>query len=497
MLSILLSLASLGGGVAAPRPAPLAVAVDQLTDLQRQLRSDDDRQRQKAVAGLAELGSPPAWPLVLGALNDPSPRVADEAQLVLSGVPPMLVPVLFGKAGLGSKREHVAVRVAEALGRLENPGPKEAWPRALKHQDSGVRRTLLWSVERLALARVFSDRDDSMIEALFAIASKDQVPAVRAHAWLALGALAPVPCTERREELLEEDELELRAAAAELIAALPPAKRLEAALEAVKDPAALVRRRVYEVLASEANREATLELIGALEAESELRLSWRLIELLQDLSGMKYGRDPRAWQRWAEGLAPDWKPERKPTDRDYGARSAAFVGLPLLSDRISFLIDFSGSMWEKREGSSRKEVVDGELRRALEALPVTAEFNVQPFTNTPLRWQKKLVPAKKTNVQRALKYFEGCRESGKGNFWDAAMEAMADPRMDTIMVLTDGAPTGGYRWNLRLMKELFAHENRFRGVALDALLVDTPKSLVRYWEEMTAASGGRCISVDL
>jgi len=53
------------------------------------------------------------------------------------------------------------------------------------------------------------------------------------------------------------------------------------------------------------------------------------------------------------------------------------------------------------------------------------------------------VPASKRNVRAALKFFEDCHERGRGNFYDAALLALSDPEVDTLVVLTDGEPTGG------------------------------------------------------
>ena len=495
LLSILCCL-SLSGGSSVSSSISVPLTED-LEEWKRALRSDDARERRKAVSSLAGLSTTGSWSLVIGALDDPAPQVADEAQLQLGGAPVSLVPSLLDKKTFRSKQELLPLRVAELIGRLADPGPAKDWIPLLSHKDQAIRRSLLSSIERQAAAGNFGEGDEALLEAVGRLADKGKIPAVRAHAALALAALSPERARLLRDELSGASEPELRAAAVELIPLLPDEERAATAARAARDEAPLVRRRAYEELSDLRSRDGARALVGCLEEETELRLSWHLTELLQDLSGMKYGRDPRPWKRWAETLPEEWAPSDEAQERDYGERTVAFVGLPILSGRIAFLIDFSGSMWAEREGKTRKEVVDEEMRRALEGLPETTEFNVYPYTGEPLCWQKKLVSAKSRNVRRALDYFEKCKAYGPGNFWDAALEAMSDPAVDTLMVLTDGAPSGGYRWNLKLMKELFAHENRFRGVFLDALLVDTSRNLQGYWEEMTSISGGRCLPVKL
>ena len=75
------------------------------------------------------------------------------------------------------------------------------------------------------------------------------------------------------------------------------------------------------------------------------------------------------------------------------------------------------------------------------------------------------------------------------------MLAMADERLDTICVLTDGAPTGGHHWNLELMVALLLERNRFRRIAFDSILVDASPGLQKHWQELARKSGGRSIVV--
>ena len=84
-----------------------------------------------------------------------------------------------------------------------------------------------------------------------------------------------------------------------------------------------------------------------------------------------------------------------------------------------------------------------------------------------------------------------------GDFWGALEVALADPEADTLVVLTDGAPSGGRRWNLGLMKQLFAERNRFRRLEVDAVLADASGRLKRDWEELCGSSGGRTVEYSL
>jgi HEAT repeat protein len=485
--------------------AGVPCAGQELDALARQLGTGDERARRKAVQELGKLASSAAFELLIGALDDASPMVADEVQLVLPRLlDPERLELLLGKQGLAARDELVRLRSAELLGVASLAVPGASCAKALGDDDARVRRALCTSVERLARAGQLGEPRGDLAQRLARAAERDKDPDARAAAWLAELALSDAPASlDTLRAALGHELFTLRAAAVVAAAELAPEEHLALARAALADEHAGVRTLAVEALSQLAETSgppAALALVEALEAERTLRVSWTLDDALQRLSGLAHRLDPRPWRAWATGLAPDWRPgapaERTAPERDRA--SAALAGLPILSERVVFLIDFSGSMWQRREGDkTRKQAVDLELRRALEALPESARFNVIPYTDRPLPWQPALVPASERDVARALADFESCRAQGKGNFWDAALLALRDPDVDTIVLLSDGAPTGGQRWNVGLMRALFAVENRFRRVALQAVLVDCPKGLQQQWAEICAESHGAWLAAEL
>lgn len=475
-----------------------SVRADELGDLKIQLRDRDAYVRGKALEQLITEGGLEAWELILDALADPAGRVADQAQLALPSLPEGLREELLGKRGLRSKETLVPLRVAEALGRMEVRFTEPQYIKALKTRDPDVLRSLLWSLERLAHKGLIGTGDEALVEELHGIVRKGKHPLTQAHALLALHGLDEVAATALAGEALVAKQAPLRAASIEVLSAGSGTRRAEALGVGASDEVLMVRVKTYELAAKRPDLADMKILIDALEREQNARAVWRLVGLLREASGTKYARDTRSWRRWYSEQEESWAPAKRSERGDLGEEgTVSFVGMPVLSTRLAFLIDFSGSMWEERDGKTRKQRVDVELRKALEGLNPDVTFNLHPFESTPLRWQKKLTKASKRNVKRAIEYFEGCNAKGKGDFWAALQEAMQDPDVDTFMVLGDGAPSGGTRWNMALMKELFAHENRFRGIALDALLVDCSRGLSSHWIRMAEESGGRCLNVEL
>lgn len=487
-------------------------AVGDLAELKRDLRDDDAKTRRKAVQELAKVSGAKdereAWVLVADALADEEPMVADEAQLQFGrATSPVVLEVLNGKAGLASRDSWVALRATEALGRMEMDVDGELLKKGLGAREADLRRTAAWSLERLARGgHLVGDVDRKVRPGLESLLGRDKDPEVRAAALMALEALdqeegrvADFP--EHLSAALGDKRAPLRVAALEVLSRRRPGDAVPAVLRLAAAPEMAVRRAAVDTLAALETPASLVALVQCLKRETELRLRWRAVEHLRRLSGLKHRLDPRPWRRWAEEQKEGWRPAQG-AHTSNGAlaeeATSSFVGLPVISERVTFLVDFSGSTWQEREGGrTRKDVAAKELRKALESLPETTHFNVIPYTGTPHPWKDELVPATERNVRDALKFFDGCNESGTGNFWDAALLALADENVDTIMALTDGAPTGGHRWNLELMADLLPEANRYRRVAFDALLVDSSRFLRGYWERMCAATGGRTVQVDL
>ncbi len=119
-----------------------------------------------------------------------------------------------------------------------------------------------------------------------------------------------------------------------------------------------------------------------------------------------------------------------------------------------------------------------------------------PYATEFKPWNDGLVPASRKNVGDASRVFEDCRLTGKGNVWDPLLFALADPAVDTVLIVTDGAPTGGRRWDLTLMADLIERERRWSGVAISTVLVDASTKLQRRWSEIAERTGGFSVAVE-
>jgi HEAT repeat protein len=483
-----------GGGDETSRPPSLA-------DLERDLRAARPEKRRSTLKKLAELKVRAAWDLVLKSLSDPEPMVADEAQLALAGVDePKLLADLYGRAGLSAQSPWVRLRVAEAFGRMSIEADGQALMRAASPADVELARTLLWSIERLASARKLGGDRAKLVHSLESLCQSKYDAGLRGAALQALCAIDPPTARPiAREALLERDPV-LRCAGLRVSQTWTEVECTACARQSLADPEPAVRAQAIENLERLSSKAAILTLIEHMQLEARRRLRYGILAFLQQRSGLAHEFDAAAWKRWAEQIvgAVTTGAAAGVHLGPVGDTRVTFAGLNVISDRVCFLIDCSGSLWQAKVGErTRKEIADEMLRKALEALPADTEFNVIPYTDVPIPWEKRLVPSRSDNVKRALDFFERCHRTGTGNFYDAVALALSDPRVDTVVVLSDGIPTGGHRWNLDLMFDLLVEANRFRKVAFDSILVDAPKSAQRKWADLARRTGGRSIVADL
>ena len=467
-------------------------------ELEKDLRAERPEKRRASVARLAEFGDKPAFDLVLRALADPEPEVADEAQLAVGRASdPKLVAELAGDKGLRARDAWVQLRAAEALGRSSVAIEAEWLVRALDPADAELSRTLLWSLERLNDAQHLGGDKHKAAEACERLVVGRGDGFVRGAALVTLEKLEHFAADKLLAGALADADAALRCGALMVCARAPEQECLDASKRMLADPQTRVRAVAIENLERLESRASALALVDQMEREPRSRLRYEILGWLQARSGLAHGFDAEAWRSWAATITGRVHTgEPNAGGGPLGDTHVSFAGLNVLSDRVAFLIDLSGSLWESKVGEkTRKEIVDEQLRAVLQALPQETLFNVIPYTGVPDPWEKRLVPASKSNVARAIENFERRHQTGRGNFFDAARAALLDPEVDTLCVLTDGVPTGGHRWNMGLMTELIAEHNRFRRAAIDSVLVDAPKKRVHDWVLIAERTGGRSIAV--
>ncbi len=205
-------------------------------------------------------------------------------------------------------------------------------------------------------------------------------------------------------------------------------------------------------------KEAVAPLVAMVEAGSRDRdLAW--LESRRALLNIT-GQDFEAaadWKKWWAVARKSFDPDAEPAEDAQtvvvkrAADSVEFFGAEIFSRNLIFLIDVSGSMAMFDQGELRRKEAEKarirldrarkQLLGAIESLPKTARFNIIAYSNKVTTWQKGLKPASKSAIKSAGRFVKEFLARGATYTDDALKRAFEDTEADTIVLLSDGAPT--------------------------------------------------------
>ena len=354
-------------------------------------------------------------------------------------------------------------------------------------------------------------------------------------------------------ELLKDTEPNIRIAAANAIgAALSPhvdetlGKKPDAAVAKTQADAnarleeLLVRDQTWQVrsaaafgLAVQKCKCVIPQLIKGLEAElGRKKDPWamdvRLHKILEGLTGQSVARGGiEPWKQfWAkEGASfavrtvADQKAQ-KPKENRY----AKFFDLEVESDRVLFVVDFSGSMAEPATltgattnaqptaTGTKAQLVVQELKRLIMSLPDGALVNLVVFSDTVRIWRQEggrpaLVKLDDTARDDLLgNFLDTLRPNGPTNLYDALNSALDfggrglhdkyyAAGFDTLYVISDGAPTVGEVVDKEEIRRRVRETNRLRRIAIHCITFGN-KNDTDFLGPLAEENGGRHIHVE-
>lgn len=276
------------------------------------------------------------------------------------------------------------------------------------------------------------------------------------------------------------------------------------------------RKVRIEALQSTGNlrrRESVPELIARLRVERGL-LRENIATVLRLFSGLDLGNRPEPWQRWwstsgqaaplpsyEDALAKEKERNRR---RSSNLSQASFYGLKVVSDRVVFVMDVSGSMAEaargrrdrtssnSKGGSTRLAVAQDELRRVLETFTNGGMFNLVFFSNGVDSWLDELEEMDDRARKDATEFLMRQRADGGTAVYDALERAFEDPDIDTIYLLSDGDPSVGKVIDPGLIRHEVQQWNAVRKIQINTVSIGQRSRLLRWLAE---DSGGKHIEV--
>tara|TARA_R110002072_G_scaffold10569_3_gene49111 strand:- start:15853 stop:17673 length:1821 start_codon:yes stop_codon:yes gene_type:complete len=399
----------------------------------------------------------------------------------------------MGKALLQQNRPRVLrVMVAEALGGSRSPEVEPYLIDGLKARVGSVRRACV-----VALGRLGATKHRRALRRL----EKDDDPRVR-HAVFQENLRLTAEPRERLEMLhkgIDDKDWAVRLAALEVMTSLPGSVAFDIVAASLVDPHPGVRRAAIEANLAWRRRDSIPALINLLERDSQ-RLTLHAADALQLLTGLDLGKNPARWRQWwdAEGHAnplpslaeAEAAREDRLARRQASETQGAFYGIPLISDRVCFVLDTSGSMTALTGETSittRLDAVKAELTRSLDYIPDGARFNMIFFASDQDSFKKDLVEMD-ARVRRDAKRWVARKDAGGGTaIYNAIMLALRDPDVDTIVVLSDGLPSGGTTDDPLEIIEHVRDATELSEVVVHAVSFNAPGRLL---EQLTQATGG-------
>ncbi len=414
------------------------------------------------------------WPRLLPLLGDPHPRVRRRAILLFRDFKPELLRSAL-KHPQAAVREG-ACRAIPAkdllLDRLGDPHP---------------------DVRAAAVEALGGLRDHSVAERLIELLKKETSWAPRAFALEALHRSDAERSLPILEAAPREPQPEVRIVAAEL--------RPSAELLADRDWR--VRAAAVEACRRLRSREAIGWLIGQLPREKG-RLRWDLVQALADLTGRDLGLAADSWAAWWNANRDTFVPPAKGVAASSGTQ-ASFFSVPILSTRLVFLLDLSGSMREPGpSGASKLDEARRGMLDTLRALAPDVRFGLcglgcdadGAFSKKEEKtWGRRLrlfpaVPAAKADAERFL---SGLEARGWTNLYDGLLHATSDPEVDSVFLYSDGGASKGLFVAAGEILEEFGRVNRFRRVVVHCIEVPgerNPADNKRLLAELAGRSGG-------
>ena len=365
----------------------------------------------------------------------------------------------------------IQVRAIELVGeRQELDAERELW-KLLKSRDDVVRHRAI-----IALGPIMGGSEKWRDE-LFDL-SEDRAPAARIGACVSLATLRTAEAVERLHEMLQDEDRAVR-------------------IEAIQQVGNV--RRKYSIPV----------LIERLAAEKG-RLRMDVASVLRLMTGLDHGNSRNRWKAWwdnegASFTLPAYEEavtaenERR-TRRETNNTVATFYGLQVLSDRVYFVCDTSGSMQSAarpREGRSRSDgnsgttrmdVAKTELARAVVAYPEGDLFNLVLFESSVRIYEDELLEMDENEREDAVEYIADIREGGGTNIYGGLMAAFEDPRTDTIFLLTDGDPSAGEITDPARIRSEIARMNSTRKIQINAISIGQDRPWLR---QLAEDSGGQ------
>lgn len=393
------------------------------------------------------------------------------------------------------KEPYEKLWVLRALRKAQDPKLRKPLEKLLADKDDSV---------RIAAARVIGGRGElESLPALQKLIDKTESAEVIAAAVGAMSALRGTD-PEWEGELLAytgHEHSDVRNAALQQLGKDGRTEHMDVLAQALDHPSWSTR---YAALLGLAHMrvKAVVPLIIARMPQETGRMLHEFADVLFDLTGQPFRTAVGNWKAWwqRDGAAFEVitaaELARRVAEEDERRlkqiTNVKFFGIRIVSQRVVFVIDVSGSMNEslraKYAGESglttRIDVAKRELQKCIDGLDSGALFNVITFAGDVSSWLDEGVTGSTSKSRdEARQWVERLGAGGATNLYDALRKAFDDPDVDTIFVLSDGEPTAGVETDQGVIREHVARWNEHRGIVINTISVGLDLPVLKWLAE--------------
>ena len=294
---------------------------------------------------------------------------------------------------------------------------------------------------------------------------------------------------EKLLDQAEDDDPVARSAAAISLAAVRTPDALAALYELLGDEDYSVRFQALDAVLAARHLSSIDPLLDRLGTEQGV-MRPVILRSLQLLTSEDFGNSTQMWRNWWRDHKGDFQiptlKEAKAASaarglrKDKNSTKASFYGMRIISDRLCFVIDNSGSMTSKtKSGKTRLKAMQDQLTTTFNGLPDGTMVNMAFFAAKVIVWSDELRILNSSSRESAVEMINGIGTSGKTITYEGLMAGLADPRVDTIYLLTDGQPYGGAYPNTGDILREIGRVNSVRHVVINCISVGQDSAFLK------------------
>ncbi len=382
---------------------------------------------------------------------------------------------------------------------------------------------------QIAILRVYAkfNPKESARDALSLVRSRDVEVATAALEVLLRVKAKSSSYASKYAQLLKSKEWRVRALAVDLLAMAGHKNLLKLLLRYLEDENDRVKIAVVAALLDSEDPKVIEPLIAAIDKNTG-RVQDDILDVLIRLTGVNMGFSSVQWESWWGQYKDEAKIHRRnqeefaklKIDEKAAKDTLVYHGIRVLSWQCAFIMDTSESMLEKyRRKDSDEEDIEGEdggtvvekplkgragkedeqskmdyakeeLVKVLKALQKGVLFNVVAFNTMIDAWNPVLEKLDTTSRLAATQFVETRTPGGLTNLYGSIERAFADERVDTIYLLSDGAPTNGRHVKPAEILEAVQTLNRTRKIKINTIGFNLKPNERQLMEDLAEANFG-------